>query len=197
MALLEKASGLADMRLQTDRLVLRRPCAADIDRLVDLLGEYEVTKWLAKVPWPYRRDDAEDFLQRAGTEASDLNLVIDGGEGLIGGIGLAGLGGRPSIGYWLGTPYWGRGLMSEAVEALLVFAFDQLNVGEVVASVFDHNVASRRLQERFGFKITGRNLDFSLARGNAVPSVTTALSRDDFETFREPATDHSLIVDGF
>lgn len=216
MALLEKKSGprkrpgsesqsgaenprdLSSLRLQTDRLVLRLPSVDDVDRLTDLIGDYEVTKWLAQVPWPYRRDHALEWLAMANdADKGDLILAIDNGDGLVGGIGLASWRENPTIGYWLGKPYWAQGLMSEAVEAMLAFAFEELDAAEVYASVFDHNLASLRLQERFGFKITGRNLDFSLARGNAVPGVTTALSRDDFETFRDPPVDHSLVVDDF
>lgn len=194
----ETGSGPAGLPLRTERLVLRLPNAEDVDRLTDLIGDYEVTKWLAQVPWPYRRDHALEWLDMAhDKDSGDLVLAIANDEGLIGGIGLASWRERPTIGYWLGKPYWAQGLMSEAVEALLAFAFEDLEASEIFASVFDHNVASLRLQERFGFKVTGRNLDYSLARGNAVPGVTTALTRDDFEIFRDPPVDHSLVVDDF
>lgn len=186
------------LRLKTDRLVMRAPGPEDVDRLTDLIGDYEVTKWLAQVPWPYRRDHALEWLAMANdADSGDLILAIDNGEGLIGGIGLASWREKPTIGYWLGKPYWAQGFMSEAVEAMLAFAFEDLDATEIFASVFDHNIASLRLQERFGFKVTGRNLDHSLARGNAVPGVTTVLTRDDFETFRDPPVDHSLVVDDF
>ena len=196
MALLERTSDLGVGLLETERLVLRPPVPDDMDRLVDLIGDYEVSKWLARVPWPYRHDHALQWLEIANdADGDDLTLAIANGDGLIGGIGLASVRTKPNIGYWLGKPYWGQGLMSEAVEALLAFAFDDLDVEEVVASVFDHNIASLRLQEHFGFKVTGRELDFSVARGNKVPSITTSLSRDDFEIYRDPPVDNTLVID--
>lgn len=198
MALLEKNADLMSIQLTSERLVLRLPVMGDMDRLVDLIGDYEVTKWLSQVPWPYRRDHGLEWLKDANDPKSpNLSLAIANEDGLIGGIGFAAYQTAPNIGYWLGKPYWGQGLMSEAVETLLAFAFDELDSEEVVSSVFDHNIASLRLQERFGFKVTGSNVDFSVARSNEVPGVTTALSRDDFETYRDPPVDHSLVVDEF
>lgn len=198
MALLEKTADLMSIQLASERLVLRPPVMGDMDRLVDLIGDYEVTKWLSQVPWPYRRDHGLEWLEDANDSKSpNLSLAIANEDGLIGGIGFAAYRTAPNIGYWLGKPYWGQGLMSEAVETLLAFAFDELDSDEVVSSVFDHNIASLRLQERFGFKVTGRGVDFSAARSNEVPGVTTTLSRDDFETYRDPPVDNSLVVDEF
>lgn len=189
---------LADLRLETDRLVLRRPGLEDVDRVTDLVGAYEVSKWLAHVPWPYQRDHAVAWIEATmAADSSELTFFLDDGSGAIGAVGLANWRETPVIGYWLGQPYWGRGLMSEAVDAVLRFAFDSLGVSEVRSSVFDHNHASLRLQQKFGFRETGRDLQMSLARGNEVPGTTTALSRDDYGTFCEPVVDHTLIVDDF
>lgn len=189
---------LADLRLETDRLVLRRPGLQDAERVTDLIGAYEVSKWLTHVPWPYQRDHAVAWIESTAVDdPSELAFVMDDGSGAIGAIGLANWRETPAIGYWLGQPYWGRGLMSEAVDAVLGFAFESLGAPVVVSSVFDHNHASLRLQQKFGFRETGRDLQMSLARGNEVPGVTTALSRDDYGTFREPVVDHTLIVDDF
>lgn len=189
---------LADLRLETDRLVLRRPGLQDAERVTDLIGAYEVSKWLTHVPWPYQRDHAVAWIESTAVDdPSELAFVMDDGSGAIGAIGLANWRETPTIGYWLGQPYWGRGLMSEAVDAVLGFAFESLGAAVVVSSVFDHNHASLRLQQKLGFRETGRDLQMSLARGNEVPGVTTALSRDDYDTFREPVVDHTLIVDDF
>ncbi|MEM8703461.1 MAG: GNAT family N-acetyltransferase [Pseudomonadota bacterium] len=193
-----QSAELADVRIETNRLVLRRPSLADVDRVTDLAGAYEVSKWLTRVPWPYQRSHAVAWIESAAAaDASELTFFMDDGSGAIGAVGLANWRETPSIGYWLGQPYWGRGLMSEAVDAVLGFAFDRLGASEVRSSVFDHNHASLRLQQKFGFRETGRDLQMSLARGNEVPGTTTVLSRDDYGTFREPVVDHTLIVDDF
>ena len=59
--------------------------------------------------------------------------------------------GEAEIGFWLGVPYWGRGLMPEAVRALLHLAFDRLGITAVWCSYFEGNQRSRRVQEKCGF----------------------------------------------
>ena len=56
------------------------------------------------------------------------------------------------IGYWLGTPYWGKGLMTEAVKEILRHAFEDLALSKVWAGYYDGNERSRRVQEKCGLK---------------------------------------------
>ncbi|MEM8811707.1 MAG: GNAT family N-acetyltransferase [Pseudomonadota bacterium] len=189
---------LRDVRLATDRLVLRAPVLKDADRLTELVGDYEVVKWLTTVPWPYRRDHALEWLKFAtGPNCPDLSFVMVADDGPIGSIGLRTVMDAPSLGYWLGQPYWGQGYMSEAVAAVLDFVFDELGASEVHSSIFDHNAASLRLQERFGFKVVGRKVHSCLARGHDVPGVVTKLMKSDYESFDAPAIDRGLNLDEF
>ena len=55
------------------------------------------------------------------------------------------------IGYWLGKPYWGQGLIPEAVDALLDYAFEGLEMRAVWCGYYDGNEKSRRVQEKCGF----------------------------------------------
>ncbi len=56
------------------------------------------------------------------------------------------------LGYWLGVPYWGRGIMPEAAEEMLRHAFEDLGVKKVWAGYYDGNDKSRRVQEKCGFR---------------------------------------------
>jgi len=56
------------------------------------------------------------------------------------------------IGYWIGVPYWGRGLIPEAVEALLRRCFEDLGCTAVWCAYHDGNIKSRRVQEKCGFR---------------------------------------------
>lgn len=181
MALLDGKEDFAALRIGAGPLTLRPPVLADADRLTDLIGDYEVTKWLSQVPWPYRRDHALKWLaQCAEPGGRSLALAIDAGEGLVGAISLAGLDDEPELGYWLGREYWGKGYMTLAFTAFLAYAFDTLEVPSVRSTVFEHNLASLRLQERAGFRVFDRVVHHSLARGNAVPGVLTRLTREDY-----------------
>ncbi len=56
------------------------------------------------------------------------------------------------LGYWLGAPYWGRGIMPEAAGALLRHAFLDLGLSRVWCGYYDGNERSRRVQEKLGFR---------------------------------------------
>ncbi len=55
------------------------------------------------------------------------------------------------LGYWLGQPFWGQGLIPEAARALLLYAFEDLGVRTVWCGYYDGNEQSRRVQEKLGF----------------------------------------------
>ena len=56
------------------------------------------------------------------------------------------------LGYWLGVPYWGEGLMPEAAKELLRHAFEDLELNRVWCGYYDGNTKSKRVQEKLGFK---------------------------------------------
>ena len=81
------------------------------------------------------------------------------GEILVGGITLSnvrrGVAQSGSLGYWMGAPYAGKGLMSEGVQCVLDFAFDELGLHRVEAACLPHNAASMQLLRRSGFREEG------------------------------------------
>ncbi len=63
------------------------------------------------------------------------------------------------IGYWLGKPFWGHGLIPEAVRALLWRAFNELGLSTVWCGFYDGNTKSKRVCEKCGFKYHHTNTD--------------------------------------
>ena len=65
------------------------------------------------------------------------------------------------LGYWLGAPYWGKGIMTEAANEILRYAFEELKLERVWCGYFDKNERSKRVQEKLGFKYirTENNID--------------------------------------
>lgn len=61
----------------------------------------------------------------------------------------------PEIGYWLGEPYWGRGLMSQAVTMICEEAFEKLPIVRIQAEIFARNMGSRKVAEKCGFRMEG------------------------------------------
>jgi len=162
-------------RIETRRLVLRAPSAVDIAPMARLANDFEIARMTTRMPYPYFPADAEAFVARAQTidPAREAVFAIEHeGEGLVGVLGLHpqdGLG--PEIGYWIGQPYWGRGIASEAVSAVMDWAGHGWRRRVACAGYFADNPASGRVLERAGFLHTGEvQQRVSVARGVAAPT---------------------------
>ena len=59
------------------------------------------------------------------------------------------------LGYWVGEPYWNRGIATKAIALITEHAFRELGLHRVEASVLVHNVASRKALEKNGFRLEG------------------------------------------
>src|SRR5690606_28660374 len=140
--------------LRTDRLVLRLPALEDAVPLQALCCNWEVVRMTSRVPHPYTLDHARSWIAgRAASWAAGrayaFALTCDGI--VIGVAGIESKDGEHEIGYWIGQPWWGRGLATEAVGRLCRFGFDDLGLERLVAGHFDDNPASGRVLAKCGF----------------------------------------------
>ncbi len=187
--------------LITPRLKLRPIRRGDALRVQALCGNWNVARMLSRVPYPNPVEIVEAWtgVQAAARKSgSAYNFAIDfrdGGnrDGLIGVIGVARYddgnpGGGYEIGYWLGEPWWGRGLMTEAVNRIVDFARNDLGLDRLRSDYFTDNPASGRIQEKCGFRITGRGRLNSQSRGGEVDAVFTELVLSDQAQLREAAS---------
>ena len=162
--------------IATDRLVLRDLRPEDLDAVATLAGDYEVSKWLVPVPYPYTLGDAEDFLRMdiAG-EIGLLWMIFHGGD-LIGAVSTG-----KELGYWLGRPFWGQGFMTEAAQAAVDHSFMSGDFDVMKSSHFAQNHGSRRVLEKLGFRDVGGHVHFSNARQAEVPGRSMELTRQVWE----------------
>jgi [ribosomal protein S5]-alanine N-acetyltransferase len=105
--------------------------------------------------FPYTVEDAEFFIKNIASSKTNFILAIDIDGNAVGSIGI-----HPQadvhrknaeIGYWLGEHFWGRGIVTEAVNTMVDFTFKNLDIHRVYASVFERNLASIRVLEKCGF----------------------------------------------
>jgi RimJ/RimL family protein N-acetyltransferase len=169
--------------LVTKRLTLRPPLEVDLDDIAEFIGNPKVSRMLSKVPHPYFRKDAEEWLEHvtANIDAGRYMAFTIHRERLIGAVSLTGFDdGVPILGYWLAEPAWGKGYATEASAAILAHAFNTRQVETVEAGMAKFNPASLNVQKKLGFKVTGEKSIWSVSRGEMVESWTTELTRRDF-----------------
>lgn len=186
--------GALQPTLRSPRLVLRPVSRDDSAVFARHLSDLEVTRWLARVPHPYRLADAlafTDHVRHAALIGSAVTLamvpdpvVYPVGPGAerpgasaeaAGVVALHGLDGTPEFGYWLARPFWGQGLMTEAVATALDWIHRSLQVRTVTSGAFVGNEASLAIQARFGFRIVGRSRRECQALGRDLEHIDTRL----------------------
>lgn len=110
-------------------------------------------------PNPYTRDDAASFIARALQKELRTAFAISSKREAIGSIGL--MPGQDvhrftaELGYWLAEPFWGKGIMTEAVTALSRYALNELGFCRIYAEPYTTNLASARVLEKSGFVLEG------------------------------------------
>lgn len=172
--------------LVTERLVMRPPHADDVPDLARLANNRRVAEMLARMPSPYRIEDARAFVamcaaRSAGGRAYALTLGHNGAF-----IGCAGLDMRPDgleLGYWIGEPHWGGGYATEAAHALVDLAFRATDIDRLLVSCRVVNPASRRVIQKCGFQYAGQGMMDSLAAGR-VPVERYQLDRRTWVALR-------------
>jgi [ribosomal protein S5]-alanine N-acetyltransferase len=148
------------VRLETPRLELRPLELADADQAQRLFPKWEIVKFLAShVPWPYPEDGALTYYRDIALPSMargeewhwSLRLKSEPGQ-LIGCISLLRTE-NMNRGFWLGLPWQRQGLMSEAVEAVTDYWFDELGFSVMRVPKAVANIASRRISEKSGMRI--------------------------------------------
>jgi RimJ/RimL family protein N-acetyltransferase len=145
--------------LETKRLALRAPRLEDVKTVATLANDRRIAENVARIPHPYKVSDAESFIagaNKAGGEAAFLITLRD--ETVVGACGVAPQEQTPELGYWLGVPYWGQGYATEALHAVIDYAFTDLGHEALQAGSRVTNPASRRVLEKCGFQWTGVGL---------------------------------------
>lgn len=176
--------------LETERLILRCWNESDAEDLYKYASDPDVgpiAGWPAHQSIEESRDVIKNVL--SGKEAYAVCLKEDGKA--IGAIELK-LNGHTDMtdrddecemGYWLGKPFWGQGIMPEAVKEMLRHAFEDLGMQKVWIGYYEGNAKSKRVQEKCGFKYQWRseNVDVPLMHEKRTGHVSL-MTKEDWET---------------
>jgi len=148
------------MELYTERLILRPWAESDAEDLYEYAKDPEIgpiAGWPVHTSVENSREIIRDVLSAEETYAvclkednkpiGSIGLTIGGAE--ISGLGLPDT--EAEIGYWLGKPFWGRGLIPEACREIIRHGFEDLKLEKLWCGYFDGNGKSKRVQEKCGF----------------------------------------------
>jgi len=148
------------VELKLSRCTLRPWRAGDGASLVRYANNRNVSGNLKdRFPFPYTAADATAWIAHASGQMPIVNfaIVVDGEA--VGGTGIE-LGAdvfhrSAEIGYWLGEPFWGRGIATEVLRALTDYAWATFDIIRLEAGVFSWNPASARVLEKAGYTLEG------------------------------------------
>ncbi len=149
-------------RLKTKRLTLRKVEPEDIDSIFKYASDIEIDRY---VGWDYHKsiDDTKEFVDSILTkyqkdEPSDWGIIDNQAKCMIGTIGLFNynkIHGFIEIGYALSREYWNKGIMTEALNIVNRYCYDELNVNRIEANCFIENIGSKKVLEKCGFRSEG------------------------------------------
>jgi len=150
--------------IETVRLRIRSLRDDDLADLVALIGNWEVARWVSKVPHPYSPADGRGWIalvrqDHATGRPRRFAIALKDTDHLIGGVGLDGSTGdesdEPALGYRSGEPYWGNGYGREAVAAVIDYGSHTLGLETIRAYTDPSNIASQKVLLHCGLKGVG------------------------------------------
>ena len=170
--------------IETERLVLRPFKWDDLD---DFFGYASVEGVGEMAGWPHHenKDKSKEILTRFIDEDKTFALVLKETGRVVGSLGVEFYGAEDKltefdgykgreIGYVLAKEQWGKGLMAEAVSAVINHLFDEIDLDFLTCGYYDFNNQSKRVQEKCGFK-PYRKLNMETRMGTVEPGVLNLL----------------------
>lgn len=150
------------MKLSGEKINLRTIKISDAKSIYENINHPDVLRYLL-VPTPYKFVDAKKFVVRTQKkwrkkEAISLGIEDKNSGQIIGMISINSINKEHrygELGYWLGKKYHRQGIMGEALNMILAFAFKKRKVHCVWAGTFKENIASQKLLQKYGFKNCG------------------------------------------
>ncbi|MES2837607.1 MAG: GNAT family protein [Bacteroidota bacterium] len=157
---------------------------SDLDNLVIHANNPNIAKNLTDgFPHPYTKEHALQFIANASKHEPTQVLAIVVDEIAVGGIGI-----HPQsdihhknaeLGYWLSQSYWGKGIMTKAIEQMVKYGFENLPINRIFARPFGSNIPSQKVLEKAGFKLEAR-FEKTIFKNNAFEDELVYAMRKEY-----------------
>ena len=149
-------------QIETERFFIRHFNFDDINEVVRLCNNINVYKGTLALPYPYTIEAAKSWIEthdqnRLNQKYYDFAITDKKSGKLLGAIGLSYSQNHHhgEAGYWIGEEYWSQGIASEALSAILKYAFEILHYNRVYAKHFGFNTASGKVMQKCGLIYEG------------------------------------------
>lgn len=170
------------MIFETERLILRPWTIDDADSLY----KYAKNPLVGPIAgWPVHTsvDNSREIIKSVLSASEIYAACLKENNKAIGSIGLL-IGEKSNInipedeaeiGYWIGVPFWGQGLIPEALRELMRYAFDDLGMKQLWCGYFDGNEKSKKVQEKCGFQYhhTNKDIEWKLMNDRRTEHITS------------------------
>jgi RimJ/RimL family protein N-acetyltransferase len=140
-----------------NNITLRRWQVSDKESLMEFGNNPNIAKFMTNsFPSPYTLEKATSFIEFANTDEPIRIFAID-----LDGVAIGSIGIHPQhdisqknaeLGYWLGEPFWGRGIMTKAIQLIIPIAFENYPIRRLFARPFGTNIASQKALLKAGFE---------------------------------------------
>ena len=173
-----------NVRLVRTQCVIRDLVAGDAPALARHANNRQI--WLNlrdRFPHPYTLRDAVSFIEHVQEQSPPTVWAIDLAGEAVGSVGIMPRGDieriSAEIGYWLGEPFWGRGIMTEVLKAVTPWAMKEFKLTRIYALPFATNAASCRVLEKTGYVCEGRLHKCAIKDGQVIDQFMYAYVTTD------------------
>ena len=160
-----------------------RPWAlSDLDSLVRHANNPDIAKFMMDgFPHPYTEENGEAFIAFATKDDPIHIFAIDVNGEAVGGIGI-----HPQadvqrknaeLGYWLAEPFWGKGIITNAIKQMIEFGFKTYDINRIFARPYGTNIGSQKVLEKAGFVLEGRFEKTIFKNGEFLDELVYAVRR--------------------
>ena len=174
------------MHLSLGSCFVRHWAAEDASSLVRHANNRNI--WINlrdRFPYPYTESDARGFLEHVATHHRPTVWAIDVDGEAVGGIGIVPMSDveriSAEIGYWLGESFWGRGIVTDALEGVTREVFRVFDVMRIFALPFADNIGSIRVLEKVGYVLEGHLRQSAIKDGIVRDQMQYAAYRGTWE----------------
>lgn len=167
---------------------IREWCLEDAADLAEMLNNKNIMNNLRDgLPYPYTKKDAEEYITAmlAADKTKTFAFAITVNDRCVGSIGVFRCENihfrTAEMGYYIGEPYWGKGIGTSAVKQVCSYIFEHTDIIRIFAEPFAYNTASCRVLEKAGFHFEGVLRSNAVKNGKVIDMKMYSLIRETGE----------------